>query len=375
MPEKDLYIGLMSGTSVNSIDAALIDFTGNELKIVASHEHDIPLEIKHKILEVCTPGENEIEKTGDLDRALGILFAHATDQLLGEAGVSPDDVKAIGSHGQTIRHHPKGVLSDLGFSTQIGDPNTIASLTGITTVADFRRKDVALNGHGAPLAPAFHQDSFSHPEITRCIINIGGMANVTYLPAEKDHDSETIFGFDTGPGNVLMDTWITLEIGKSYDKNGEWAKSGTVNNSLLRTLLSYPYFSLGYPKSTGREEFNKQWLLGHIDKELAPEDIQATLLELTARSISEAVKKHCSKANELYVCGGGAHNEYLMSRIQANCPSKKLATTEELNIHPDWVEACAFAWLAKRTMERLPGNLPEVTGATRPAILGGIFLP
>ncbi len=378
--KNQLYIGLMSGTSVNSIDAALIDYSLPSPVLIATHEHAIPPDVRKKIIELCTPSTNEIEKFGNLNRALGILFSDATKELLTKANISPARVKAIGSHGQTIRHHPNGVNEEHGFSLQIGDPSTIAANTGITTVADFRNKDIALNGQGAPLTPALHANVFRDTENDRCIINIGGMANITFLPSERNTSEKSVFGFDTGPGNVLLDHWINRCENQPYDAGGKWASKGTVNHLFLNKMNSHPYFELHYPKSTGREDFNSNWLEEQLallatDDSIAPIDVQTTLAELTATTISDALKKYCDNSKEIYICGGGVHNLYLMERIRANLPDKKLGTTEELGVHPDWVEACAFAWFAKQTMERHTSNLPEVTGASRTAILGGIFYP
>lgn len=372
--DPDLYIGLMSGTSVNSIDAVIVDFSSSPPYIVASHEHPISTPTRTKIVDLCTPTTNELEKAGHLDRELGLLFAEAVSTLLTRNQISSDKIRAIGSHGQTIRHHANGVNGGLGFTIQIADPSTIAAITGIPTVADFRSKDIALGGQGAPLTPAFHKEFFTDSCQARCILNIGGIANITYLP-ESNNPKKLAFGFDTGPGNVLMDYWIGKNQNALYDSNGDWARSGSVCNELLNKLLCHPYFALPHPKSTGREDFNADWIAQYLLPDVPAENIQATLCELTAQSIADAIITNCTDAQNIYVCGGGAHNAYLTSRIQEKLAGKKVLTTDNLNISPDWVEAYAFAWFARQTMNTLPSNLPAVTGASKLAVLGGIYYP
>lgn len=371
MTKESLFVGLMSGTSIDSIDAALVKFSNDKLELVSHFERPISAELKTQILELCQSGNHEIDKMGALDRQLGIEFSTACQQLLAQANCSPEHIAAIGSHGQTIRHRPDSD-SNHAFTLQIGDPNTIAHLTGITTVSDFRRRDVAAGGQGAPLAPGFHAAAFSSTHTARAIVNIGGMANISYIPLIGD-----VIGFDTGPGNVLMDTWIFRNKGASYDRDGDWAASGTTVDSLINELLLHPYFSQPAPKSTGREAFNLEWLLNHLQQcshNHNPADIQATLLELTARTISADIDKLCQgEPIEVYVCGGGAYNQQLMTRLAELLPQHTLASTKALGIAPEWVEAVAFAWLAKQTIERKPGNLPAVTGASKSLTLGGIY--
>lgn len=367
---QDLYIGLMSGTSADGIDAALVDFSQAHPYIIATHYTPYSNDVRQKILALCQQGENEIHRLGELDIQLGKAFADAVNTLLNKESITPDTIKAIGSHGQTIRHSPQ---QPLRFTLQIADPNTIAAETGITTVADFRRKDIAHGGQGAPLVPAFHQHVFASENMHRAIVNIGGIANVTLLP---QHNPNPVTGFDIGPGNVLMDAWINLHQQKNRDENGAWAASGKIHSKLLQLFLNDNYFQLSAPKSTGREYFNLAWLrkcLHAIDEEITDNDVQATLTELTARSIVETIRQHLS-AGEILICGGGAHNTYLMSRIQALAqPEFTVATTQKYGLNPDWIEAMAFAWLARQTLHRLPGNIPQVTGATRAAVLGGIY--
>jgi len=375
MSKSQLYVGLMSGTSIDAIDAALVDFSSAQPSLVAHHNHVIPEDIKNRIAELCSPQTlsprlSEIDSYGELHIQLGQLFADACLALLETANIPPEDVLAIGNHGQTIRHRPNGSFP---FSLQIADPSTIAQRTGITTVADFRLRDMAAGGQGAPLVPAFHQAVFHSDKINRIILNIGGIANITVLEKNK---SEKVLGFDTGPGNTLMDQWIKKIKGEAYDKEGAWAKSGTTNTELLKKLLAHPYLSAPAPKSTGREIFNLNWLspiLSETD-ELKPEDIQRTLLELTSNSIAQSIKNLSIKIGEVLVCGGGSHNCLLMASLAKHLPEFSISTTASAGYPPDWIEAMAFAWLAKQTLNHLPGNLPNVTGAKSQVVLGGIYL-
>jgi anhydro-N-acetylmuramic acid kinase len=303
-----------------------------------------------------------------MDTQLGQLFAQTVQILLTKANIPASAVQAIGSHGQTLYHEPNGKLP---FSLQIGDPNIIAEITGITTIADFRRRDMAAGGQGAPLVPSFHQAVFGHPTEHRCIVNIGGIANVTILPAGQSAGS--VLGFDTGPGNILMDQWIQKHQNLNYDKQGEWAKSGEINHELVERLKKDPYFQTEPAKSTGKEYFFLAWIYENISVTNYPaEDIQASLCYLTATTITDAIKKYAPNTEHVLICGGGIHNEYLLQLIEENlaCP---VGSTELYGIHPDHVEAIAFAWLAKQTLNHLTGNLKEVTGAKHNSILGGIY--
>ncbi len=364
-----LYIGLMSGTSADGIDAAIVDFSQKNPRLIATHYTPYPASVREKILSLCTYGDNEIERLGELDYLLGKAFANAVNAILKQENLSADDIKAIGSHGQTIRHRPRKARR---FTLQIGDPNIIAAETGITTIADFRRKDMALHGQGAPLVPAFHQTLFASNQHNCAVINIGGIANVTLLLK----NSNEVIGFDTGPGNALMDAWIATHQNISHDQDGKWAAQGTIHSNLLTQLLSDNYFALPHPKSTGREYFNLAWLQNNLSKInglIAPQDVQATLSELTAHSILIAIRKLMSDG-DIFICGGGVHNHFLLQRLQTlAAPAFTVASTTKKGIDPDWIEAMAFAWLAKQTLEGHPGNLPSVTGATRAAILGGIY--
>jgi anhydro-N-acetylmuramic acid kinase len=306
---------------------------------------------------------------GALDAELGKAFADCCQQLLINAYLTPQDIIAIGSHGQTIRHRPPGSPQG-NFTLQIGDPNLIAELTGITTVADFRRRDMAAGGQGAPLVPAFHHAMFQSADKDRAIVNIGGMANITWLPQTR-----LTCGFDTGPGNVLMDHWIQQHLGKPYDKDGSWAATGRVLPDLLGHLLAETFFKLPPPKSTGRELFNYHWLdekLAAISNIFRPEDVQASLLELTAVSISQSIAQLSDRPKEIIICGGGAYNTGLMKRLEI-LSGNPVFNSAQLGVDPQWVEAMAFAWLAYQTINHRTGNLCAVTGAKRDVILGGIY--
>jgi len=356
---------------MDSIDAALVRIRDNELSLIDSLALPMPASVRLEIAALSRSGDCEVERLGQLDRRLGQLFAEACLALLAQSGVAPAQVRAIGSHGQTVRHRPPSAASgdQLAYTLQIGDPSTIAEITGIDTVADFRRRDIAAGGEGAPLAPAFHAAVFSKPGTPRAIVNIGGIANITLL-----HDGETR-GFDCGPGNTLLDHWIHRQRGQDYDRDGEWSAGGSVHNDLLQALLAHPYFNLPAPKSTGKESFHLDWVdsvlagLGTVD----PRDVQATLAELTAATVCDGIAASSIDVREVYVCGGGAANPDLMRRIQRRLGSVYVGTTGELGCDAAWVEAAAFAWLAQRTLERLAGNLPAVTGASGARVLGAVY--
>ena len=362
-----LYLGLMSGTSADGIDATLIEINESGIQVRGHLDTPHPPALKQWILDLCHPGENEIDRLGTLDQQLGKAFAEAANQLLIQEKLSPADITAIGSHGQTVRHRPAG---DHPFTLQIADPNQIAERTGITTVADFRRRDMAVDGQGAPLAPAFHEAAFLSSQEKRLIINIGGIANISDL-----RDSQLTQGFDTGPGNSLMDGWIERHLGLEYDKDGDWAAGGLVDTPLLKRLMSHAYLSKTPPKSTGREDFHMAWLddqLAEENRSIPAQDVQATLLEFTCQTLAKHIQQYTPAAEALYVCGGGAHNGQLMTRLEQVCqlPTR---STAELGIPPQQVEGAAFGWLAHRTLEHLQGNCPAVTGARHPVILGGVY--
>lgn len=373
MTNPPRYIGLMSGTSMDAVDAVLLEIDNDKVQLLAHLATPMPTNLRANLHKLSHPGEDSVDLLGQVDGEVAALFANAALSLLAQENLTSERITAIGSHGQTIRHRPNGTSP---FSIQIGDPNRIAALTGITTVADFRRKDMALGGEGAPLVPAFHHQVFGHSEHHRAVINIGGIANITWLPAGNSVESVT--GFDTGPGNGLMDAWIQRHLGKLFDDGGLWAASGTVQPEFLDILLVEPYFQRPAPKSTGKELFNLPWLdaqLARHNTHLAAEDVQATLCEFTARTIAAGLNLINARPSEIYLCGGGAFNCQLHTRLEQLLPGSAIATTAAMGIDPQHVEAAAFAWLAHRTLNRLPGNLPAVTGASRGAILGGIYLP
>jgi len=368
MTIEGYYIGLMSGTSMDSIDAALIRIGNRQLHTIATHSHPWPEKLRQRLLKLRMEPRVSLKELGELDVLCGRTFATATERLLESSGLPATEIAAIGSHGQTLYHHPHPPAP---FSMQVGDPNIIAQRTGITTVADFRRRDMAAGGQGAPLVPLFHQEVFRHPSSNRAILNIGGIANLTLLPAHGG----PVQGFDSGPGNCLMDQWCMLKLDQPFDRNGYWANQGQADEGLLSTLLQDPYFEQPPPKSTGTEYFSLQWLERHLQAfpELAAEDIQATLLALTAESIADAIDRWAPKTREVLVCGGGSHNQRLMMLLEKALGPIELSTTERAGIHPDWVEAIAFAWLAARTLAGETGNLPSATGATESVILGAII--
>jgi anhydro-N-acetylmuramic acid kinase len=363
LPAGELYVGLMSGTSADAIDAALVRFTPAPT-VVAAQTTPLPAAIRQQIRRISA--DTPLRVLGQLDAQLGRLFAAAAQDLLRSANQEAATVRAIGSHGQTVWHEPAG---DFPFSMQIGDPSIIAEQTGITTVADFRRRDMAAGGQGAPLVPAFHREIFGVSEKIRCVLNLGGIANITVL-----QPGETL-GFDTGPANTLLDGWAQQHLGQPFDAGGQWAAGGEPQAWLMEALLEDAYFAKAAPKSTGPEHFSPQWLRGHLDKgpALRPQDVQATLLELSARSVALAVHRYAATADTLLVCGGGVHNRRLMGRLAELLAPMPVASTAAAGIDPDYVEACAFAWLARQRLLGEAGNLPAATGARAPVVLGGIY--
>ncbi len=365
------FIGLMSGTSADAVDAALVSFDDQTIKLEYFQEQPFPPEIKKRIAEMRSPeAKFSLKEIAEFNIALGKVFAEATNQLITSAEIDHKKITAIGSHGQTILHAPDGSSP---FSMQLGDPNTIATITGITTIADFRSMDIAVGGQGAPLVPGFHEVLFRDQNKTRIILNLGGIANITLLPASPD---QFIVGFDTGPANALMDDWILLKLGESYDKNGLWGKSGEVIPALLKEMLNDDYFQKSPPKSTGREYFNLEWLYkkkgSNIDT-YRPEDVQATLQHFTVQSIAGSIENIGSEINEVILCGGGTHNDHIVNLLSETLPEITTKTTADYGFDPDCIEAMAFAWLAKRRLDNLPGNLPSVTGAKKEVLLGGVY--
>lgn len=365
----DLYIGLMSGTSLDGIDAVLVRFENEQVAVIESICSPLSSNIKDEIKSLINPTENEINRLIALDVQLANIFSGTVKQLLDKANIKKEQISAIGSHGQTIRHLP---TSDFPSTLQIGDANIIAETSGITTVADFRRRDMAAGGQGAPLVPAFHKQIFRHKKKNRVILNLGGIANITILPADKNKPAT---GFDTGPANTLMNHWIQQQENKNYDESGIWAKSGDINEDFLKELLIDEYFKLMPPKSTGTEYFNPAWLSKKLSEFpfLAAKDVQASLAAFTATTISAAINEHASETEEIIICGGGVHNDYLIKLLKQCLPNIDINSSVNYGVDPDYVEATAFAWLAKQTMEHKPGNLPEVTGAKQKVILGGIY--
>lgn len=363
----EYYVGLMSGTSMDALDAVLVDFSAPPLQISATLSQPLPVELRRQMMALASPGDNELERAAQADILFARFSASTVKALLHTTTISPTEIVAIGSHGQTIRHGPN---ADPAFTVQIGDGNTLAQLTGITTIADFRRRDMVVGGEGAPLVPAFHASCFQREGETRVILNIGGIANISILPGDPQ---QPVSGFDTGPGNMLMDSWIRRCLGDTYDDNGNWAHSGQVHPGLLELLLGDPYFPRTPPKSTGREHFNLEWLLPQLPSGISEVDVQSTLCELTAHSIADAINQYAPDCREVLVCGGGAYNSYLMGRIAERVPSATVSSTAHYGLDPRWVEAVAFAWLARQTINHLPGNLPAVTGAREAVILGAIY--
>ncbi|MTD39765.1 anhydro-N-acetylmuramic acid kinase [Erwinia sp. CPCC 100877] len=360
------YIGVMSGTSLDGVDVVLAVIDENVVVQQASYCHPIPTPLKQEILAACQGQTLTLSTLGRLDHRLGLLFAEAVRTLMQRQGLRPADVVAIGCHGQTVWHEPE---SDTPHTMQIGDNNLIVARTGVTVVGDFRRRDMALGGQGAPLVPAFHQALLAHPAERRMVLNIGGIANLSLL-----FPGRPVRGFDTGPGNMLLDAWVWRQRGLPFDRDAEWACQGRVILPLLQQMLSDPYFVQTPPKSTGREYFNYGWLERQLAAfpGLAPEDVQATLAELTAVTISEQVLLG-GGCERLLVCGGGSRNPLLMNRLAGLLPGIEVSTTDEAGISGDDMEALAFAWLAARTISGLPGNLPSVTGASRLTLLGAIY--
>ncbi|MFN7088097.1 MAG: anhydro-N-acetylmuramic acid kinase [Burkholderiales bacterium] len=360
---SELYVGLMSGTSLDGVDAVLAGFGDTGARLIHRHYQPFQPLLREKLLELHDAGSNELHRAALLANQLSRTYAEAVRTLLAQSGTDPAQIAAIGCHGQTVRHRP-----DAGYTLQLVNGALLAELAGITVVCDFRSRDIAAGGQGAPLVPAFHRELFHAADRHRVIVNIGGIANVTDLPP-----SGRVTGFDCGPGNLLLDAWIMECAGKPYDENGAWAARGKVVPVLLDTLLAHEFFSLPPPKSTGRESFNLAWLKRALSGTESAADVQATLLELTASGIAQAIVRHCSGVAEIYVCGGGARNRTLLARLQELLPNAVLNVTDVLGIDAEGVEALAFAWLARQSLLGKTGNLPDVTGARGPRRLGAIY--
>ncbi|WLP94308.1 anhydro-N-acetylmuramic acid kinase [Psychrobacter sp. M13] len=407
--DDGLYVGMMSGTSLDGMDAVLCRFNNDEnntsapMTLLATYSQDFPLRLREVLLALCQPNgikhlkpqsnepssepKSELDWFGWASRVYGEFASEVVNKLLQQADIDAENVLAIGCHGQTVRHRPH-----MGYTLQLLDANMIAERTGISVVSDFRRRDMAVGGQGAPLVPAFHQALFTDANTTRIMLNLGGIANIAVLPATNiNADGRTeqqVVGYDTGPANLLLDAWTLLHTGKHYDTAGAWAQSGRVIAPLLNQLLSHAFFAKDYPKSTGREDFNLAWLQEELqtfdthssDTRYSSADVQATLTELTAVTASNQIRQFTKSEDtaienetaEVYVCGGGALNSYLMARLQAHLPHCKVTTTASLGLEPTWVEAVAFAWLARQTLMGETGNLPAVTGANKSVVLGQV---
>jgi len=398
--DDGLYIGMMSGTSLDGMDAVLCQFGGEEntqqpMRLLATRSQDFPPRLREVLLALCQPngvqelvptvGEpnSELDWFGWASKEYAEFASDVVNNLLQQSNTDVESVLAIGCHGQTVRHRPQ-----MGFSLQLLDANIIAERTGISVVSDFRRRDMAVGGQGAPLVPAFHQALFATPDSTRVLLNLGGIANITVLPANDSSvndalvNNSPVIGYDTGPANLLLDAWTALHTDKDYDAGGAWAQSGQVVEPLLNQLIEHPFFARSYPKSTGREDFNLAWLQSELQKfdqasahiRYSSADVQATLTELTAMSASMQINMfiNAQENSSVYVCGGGALNDYLMTRLQAHLPHCTVETTASLGLNPAWVEAVAFAWLARQTLMGETGNLPAVTGASKGVVLGQV---
>jgi len=361
----DLYIGLMSGTSLDGADGVLIDFSSPKPRVLASATQAFSSDFRAELLALNSPSSNELHRAALAANQLADVYAAVVASLLEQTRLTAKDIRAIGAHGQTVRHQPAQ-----GYTTQLNNPGLLAERTGIEVVADFRSRDVAAGGQGAPLVPAFHQSVFGQPDQTTLVLNIGGISNVSVLPANGP-----ILGFDCGPGNALIDAWCLQHTGQRFDEGGQWAASGKLIPALLESLLDEPYLAIPPPKSTGRDLFSMAWLAAKLAPFAAqrPVDVQNTLTEFTAKACVTGAGSYLNNTKELIVCGGGAFNHYLMQRLQAGLPSLKVVTSSAHDLPPLQVEAAAFAWLARQTVKRLPGNLPSVTGAAGLRVLGAIF--
>jgi anhydro-N-acetylmuramic acid kinase len=362
----DLFLGLISGTSADGIDVALVDFADDACRLVLGRTYPWDGPIRERLVALGQGGPaTSLDELGSLDVQVAQAFADAARALLGEADIATGQVRALGSHGQTVRHRPQQITP---FTWQLGDGNVIAERSGITTVADFRRRDVAAGGQGAPLVPAFHAALLRSPDEDRAVLNLGGIANFTLLPARGE-----VRGFDTGPANALLDAWCMQHTGRSFDADAAFARQGHVDDALLARLLDEPWFALPPPKSSGREQFHLAWLQPRLRGDERVEDVQATLLELSAASIADALRATQPRTGRVLACGGGVHNPLLLQRIAARLPDAVVESTGAHGLDPDFVEAMAFAWLARETLAGRPGNLPAVTGARGPRVLGVVY--
>ena len=358
-----LFVGLMSGTSLDGADAALVDFSAALPRTLAFATVPFSNELRQQLLALSEPGRDSLELAGRVSLELADLYARAVEAVIAGGGVTHRDVTAIGCHGQTVRHRP-----DLGFTIQLNDPARLAEHARIDVVADFRRRDMAAGGQGAPLVPAFHEAMFRHPRRSRVVVNIGGISNITWLaPGQRT------LGYDCGPGNVLLDGWARRHLGREYDEDGQWAASGRTDAGLLDRLLEEPFLRAAPPKSTGRELFGPAWLEGKLPASYQPADVQSTLTDFTARSIVESIDRFCPRTEEIYLAGGGARNAALVSRIAGLAGARPVATTDALGVPTGHVESMAFAWLAMKCVRREPVDLTAATGAREPRVLGAVY--
>ena len=371
------YIGLMSGTSLDGVDGVLVEFSESKPRVALHCSAPFATHLRAELLALNTPGGNELHRAALAANALAQVYAQVVADLLAGAGINAADVQAIGAHGQTVRHRPQEFGADaqqglaaVGYTLQLNNPALLAELTGIDVVADFRSRDLAAGGQGAPLVPAFHREVFGQPDETVAVLNIGGIANLSVLGADA-----SVLGFDCGPGNALMDYWCQRHTSRPFDAGGAWAASGTVSAPLLQALLGEPYLAKAPPKSTGRDLFNPDWLTARLRpfNALAPQEIQATLTEFTASACVASVTGYAKSSKSLIVCGGGALNTHLMQRLQAGLPQVAVMSSEARGLPPLQVEAAAFAWLARKTLRREAGNLASVTGARGERVLGAIY--
>ena len=359
----ELYVGLMSGTSLDGVDAVLVDLAGATPRIVSSTHRPFEAPLRAALLALNAPGDDEIERAARASNELAQRYAAAVQEILARSGTSPSEVRAVGCHGQTVRHRP-----ERGYTVQIGNSALLAELSGIRVVADFRSRDVAAGGQGAPLVPAFHAGVFADPGESRVVLNLGGIANLTWLPC-----GGPVTGFDSGPANCLLDLWATRHLGTAMDRSGEWAAGAEAIPRLLARMLIEPYFAAAPPKSTGRHHFDEPWIVSRLERGDAPQPVQATLLELTARTVTDAVRRFCPGAARVIACGGGTANRAMLQRLRELLPGTPVESSERHGVDPRHVEAMAFAWLAQLALEGKAGNLPAVTGARGPRVLGAIY--
>ena len=364
----NIFIGLMTGTSADSLDCAAINFLDDEMCILGLKNYDIPNKLKDQIKENTQADELDSIKIKELDVSLGIFFSNSIKDFLKSLSLDNEQITAVGSHGQTIKHEPQSINP---FSLQVGDPQIVSNILGIQTIGKFRDDDIASGGQGAPLSPIFHKEVFFNSLEERIIANIGGITNISII------SNQELIGFDTGPGNCLLDAWHKENLGGDYDKDGTWAKSGKVNNYLLEVLMNDGYFKSNYPKSTGPDYFNLRWLrryLEEVNQEITANDVQATLAELTALSLANSLNDIDHKSEYVYFCGGGIHNLDLQERIKKNI-EQICVTTSNLGVDPDYLEAICFAWLAKQRIDGIKFNMKEITGSNEEVYLGKVFDP